>query len=155
MPALLASTRDSEWWVRDSAHKALTAIRTPEARAGMIDALDRDRHSVTWFQTAAKLLEPIKADPKLHDRLATSYAKWLCKGDVWTAPFAARGKFGYALRGLQEMVKAKQHIPAEVGKTIQRILDGKEAPLWNLDDRNTKALKDILAAINKSEGATK
>lgn len=154
VPALLTATTDREWWVRDSAHKALTAIQTPTARAGMIEALNRDRHSVTWFQSAAKFLEPIKADPSLHKRLALSYASWLCKGKGWTAPFAARGKFGYGLRGLQEFVKNKQPIPAEVGKTIQRILDGKEEPLWSLDDRgNRKALEDILATIKKSEGA--
>jgi len=154
VPALLTATTDSEWWVRDSAHFALTAIKTPQARAGMIEALGRDRHSVTWFQAAAKLLEPIKADPALHKRLALSYASWLCKGKGWTAPFAARGKFGYGLRGLQEFVKNKQPIPAEVGKTIRRILDGKEEPLWSLDDRgNRKALEDILATMNKSEGA--
>jgi HEAT repeat protein len=155
VPALLKATTDDEWWVRDSAHKALTAIRTPEARAGMIEALDRDRHSVTWFQTAGQLLEPIKADPALHDRLALSYAKWLCKGEGWTAPFAARGKFGHGLKGLQEMVKSKQPIPAEVGGIIQRILDGKEEPLWSLDRNNRKALEDILTAMKKPEGAKK
>jgi len=154
VPALLTATTDREWWVRDSAHFALTAIQTPQSRAGMIEALDRDRHSVTWFQAAAKLLAPIKADPVLEKRLALSYASWLCKGKGWTAPFAARGKFGCGLRGLQEFVKNKQPIPAKVGKTIQRILDGREEPLWSLKDRgNRKALEDILAAIKKSEGA--
>ncbi len=154
VPALLTATTDREWWVRDSAHFALTAIETPQSRAGMIEALNRDRHSTTWFQAASRLLAPIKADPALHKRLALSYASWLCKGKGWTAPFAARGKFGYGLKGLQELVKNKQPIPAEVGKTIRRILDGKEAPLWSLDDRgNRKALEDILATIKKSEGA--
>ncbi len=148
VPALLAATHDNEWWVRDEAHKALTAIRTPAARAGMIEALDRDRHSVTWFQTASVLMAPLKADPALQQRLALSYASWLCKGEGWTAPFAARGKFGCGLRGLQEMVKAKQPIPASVGKTIERILAGKEEPLWKLDDRNNrKSLEDVLTAI--------
>ncbi|MBL7132954.1 MAG: HEAT repeat domain-containing protein [Phycisphaerae bacterium] len=154
VPALLTATTDREWWVRDSAHFALTAIQTPQSRAGMIEALDRDRHSVTWFQAAGKLLAPIKADPALQKRLALSYASWLCKGKGWTAPFAARGKFGCGLRGLQEFVKNKQPLPAEVGKTIKRILDGKEEPLWSLKDRgNRKALEDILATMNKSEGA--
>jgi len=156
VPALLNATRDSEWWVRDSAHFALTAIRTPAARAGMIEALDRDRHSVTWFQAGGKLLGPIKADPALQERLAKSYASWLCKGEGWTAPFAARGKFGHGLNGLREMVKNKQPLPAEVGRTIQRILDGKEEPLWSLDDRgNRKALEDILAAIKNQSKGTK
>ncbi len=154
VPALLTATTDREWWVRDSAHFALTAIQTPKARAGMIEALDRDRHSVTWFQAAGKLLAPIKADPALQKRLALSYASWLCKGKGWTAPFAARGKFGTGLNGLKELVKNKQPLPAEVGKTIKRILDGKEEPLWSLDDRgNRKALEDILATMKKSEGA--
>jgi len=153
VPALLTATGDKEWWVRQSACMALTSITTPEVRAAMIDVMTNERHSVLWFQAAGRILKPIEQDPALRAKLARAYAVWMLKGDVWTAPFAARGKFGYAVRGLERYARENLPIPPEVAKTIRRVLDDPDAPLWPVNDKTRKALEGVLAAMKKGKGA--
>jgi len=153
VPALLRATTDEEWWVRESACMALTSIKTPEARTAMIDVMTNERHSVLWFQAAGRILKPIEQDPALRAKLAKAYATWMLKGDVWTAPFAARGKFSYAVRGLERYARENLPIPPEVAKTIRRVLNDPDAPLWPVNDKTRKTLEGVLAAMNRAKGA--
>ena len=153
VPALLTATADKEWWVRESACMALTSIKTPEARTAMIDVMTNERHSVLWFQAAGRILKPIEQDPALRAKLATACATWMLKGEGWTAPFAARGKFNYGVRGLARYAKENLPIPPEVAKTIRRVLDDPDAALWPVTDKTRKTLEEILATMKKSKGA--
>ncbi len=154
VPALLAVSGDKEWWVRESVALALTKIQTPQSRSAMIDVMTREGHSVMWFSPSSVILKPIREDPDpaVRAKLANAYAMWLLKGDKWTAPFAARGKFNQGVRGLERYVKESLPIPPRVGKTIQLILDGKEEPLWPVDEKTRKILESVLASIEKAEG---
>jgi HEAT repeat protein len=143
VPALIKASGDEEWWVRDSADLALSKINSPEARQALIPLMTQERHSALWFQAAAKILEPAEKDPDLQQALAVAYGDWLQKGEGWTAPFAARGKFGYAIRGLERLVKEGTAIPADVGKIVERILKGEIEPLWPLDDKSRGSLQKI------------
>jgi HEAT repeat protein len=143
VPALIKAGDDEEWWVRDSANLALSKINTPEARRMLIPLMTQERHSALWFQAAAKILEPAEKDPALQHALAVAYGEWLQKGEGWTAPFAARGKFGYGINGLERLIKQKTPIPPEVGRIVEKILKGEIEPLWPLDDGNRARLKKI------------
>jgi HEAT repeat protein len=143
VPALIKASGDEEWWVRDSANLALSKINTPEARQTLIPIMTKERHSALWFQAATKILEPAEKDPELQQDLADAYGDWLQKGEGWTAPFAARGKFSYGIRGLERLQKEGTEIPPEVGKTIEYILKGEIEPLWPIDDGNRKKLEAI------------
>ncbi|MFZ9937991.1 MAG: HEAT repeat domain-containing protein [Luteolibacter sp.] len=147
VPALIKASGDEEWWVRDSANLALSKINTPEARRTLIPVMTEERHSALWFQAAAKILEPAQKDPELQQALALAYGMWLQKGEGWTAPFAARGKFGYGIAGLERLVKEGTPIPPEVGKIIEKILKGEIEPLWPLDDGNRKRLEAIMLKL--------
>jgi len=153
IPALLTATSDKEWWVRESAAMALTKIQTPQTRSAMIDVMTKERHSVLWFQAAGIILKPIEEDPALRDKLARAYATWLLKGEGWTAPFAARGKFNQGVKGLARYAKDRLPIPPEVAKTIRRVLDDETAPLWRVDDKTRKTLEGILATMKTAKGA--
>jgi len=143
VPALIKAGSDEEWWVRDSADLALSKINTPATRQAVIPLMTQERHSTLWFQSAAKILGPSEKDPQLQHALALAYGDWLQKGEGWTAPFAARGKFGYGLRGLERLVKEGTPIPAEVGRIVEGILKGEIEPLWPLDDRSRGSLQKI------------
>ncbi len=143
VPALIRASDDEEWWVRDSADLALSKINTPEARQALIPLMTQERHSALWFQAAAKILEPAEKDPDLQQALAVAYGDWLQKGEGWTAPFAARGKFGYGIRGLERLVKEGTAIPPEVGTIVEKILKGEIEPLWPLDDKSRGSLQKI------------
>ncbi len=147
VPALIKAGSDEEWWVRDSADLALNKINTPETRQAVIPLMTQERHSALWFQAAAKILEPSEKDPQLQHALALAYGEWLQKGEGWTAPFAARGKFGYAIRGLERLVKEKTPIPPEVGRIIDGILKGEIEPVWPLDDRTRGSLQKIQESL--------
>ena len=125
IPALLSRIHDEEWWVRESVYMALTAMHNEQSRKALIDVMTAERHSVIWFQAHGKILKPVQEDPELHEPLALAYAQWLQKGDVWTAPFAARGKFNAGLGGLERYVKESIPIPESVASVIKGILDGK------------------------------
>ena len=148
VPALIKASSDEEWWVRDSANLALSKINTPEARRTLIPLMTQERHSALWFQAAAKILEPAQNDPELQQALALAYGIWLQKGEGWTAPFAARGKFGYGIMGLERLVKEGTPIPPEVGRIIEKILKGEIEPLWPIDDGNRKRLETILQKLS-------
>ena len=150
IPALLSRTHDEEWWVRESVYMALTAMHNEQSRKALIDVMTAERHSVIWFQAHGKILKPVQEDPELHEPLALAYAQWLQKGDVWTAPFAARGKFNAGLGGLERYVKESIPIPQSVASVIGGILDGKVEPLWEVDERSRPRLEAILEAMNKS-----
>jgi hypothetical protein len=143
VPALIEAGGEDEWWVRDSANLALSKINTPEARRRLIPMMTQERHSAIWFQAAATILEPAQKDPELQQTLALAYGNWIQKGEGWTAPFAARGKFGYGVSGLERLIKEKTAIPPEVGRIVEKILKGEIEPLWPLDDRNRKRLQTI------------
>ncbi len=143
VPALFKAADDEEWWVRDSANLALSKINTPEARKELIPIMTQERHSALWFQAAARILAPAEKDPELQQALALAYGEWLQKGEGWTAPFAARGKFGYGLTGLERLQREGTAIPPEVGKIVEKILKGEIEPLWPLDDGNRKRLETI------------
>ncbi len=148
VPALIKAAGDEEWWVRDSANLALSKINTPEARRTLIPVMTEERHSALWFQAAAKILEPAQKDPELQQALALAYGIWLQKGEGWTAPFAARGKFGYGIAGLERLVKEGTPIPPAVGKIVEQILKGEIEPLWPLDDSNRKRLEMIMQKMS-------
>lgn len=143
VPALIKLGADEEWWVRDSANIALSKINTPETRQAVIPIMTEERHSALWFQAAAKILEPSEKDPQLQQALAVAYGEWIQKGEGWTAPFAARGKFGYGITGLERLVKQGTPIPPEVGAIIDKILKGEIEPLWPLDDKSRGRLQKI------------
>jgi hypothetical protein len=126
---------------------ALSKISTPAARQAVIPLMTQERHSALWFQAAAKILEPSQKDPELQHALALAYGEWLQKGEGWTAPFAARGKFGYAIRGLERLVKEKTPIPPEVGRIIDGIMKGEIEPVWPLDDRTRGSLQKIQESL--------
>lgn len=152
VPALIEAGGEEEWWVRDSANLALSKINTPEARRTLIPLMTQERHSALWFQAAAKILEPAQKDPELQQALAVAYGQWIQKGEGWTAPFAARGKFGYGIAGLERLIKEKTAIPPEVGKIVDNILNNKIEPLWPLDDNSRTRLQTIQQTI---KGTTK
>ena len=143
VPALIKLGADEEWWVRDSADLALSKINTPATRQAVIPIMTQERHSALWFQAAAKILEPSEKDPQLQQALAMAYGEWIQKGEGWTAPFAARGTFGYGITGLERLVKQETAIPPEVGGIIDKILKGEIEPLWPLDDKSRGRLQKI------------
>jgi HEAT repeat protein len=148
VPALIKASGDEEWWVRDSVNLALSKINTPEARRELIPIMTKERHSALWFQAAAKILEPAQKDPELQQDLAWAYGNWLQKGEGWTAPFAARGKFSYGIRGLERLEKEGTAIPPEIGKIIDQILKGEIEPLWPIDDGTRKKLETIAQKLS-------